>query len=117
MTSLTTDNGNYSLITIKAAKLDASNGPELKSEFVMLNSMGVKNFVVDMSECTYCDSSGLRALLVANRICDDAIGTLILFGLQPDVENIFRLSMLHTMLLIVNTKEEAEALLLKKESM
>ncbi len=117
MTSETTEYGNYSLITIKAPKLDANNGPELKSEFVMLNSRGVKNFVVDMTKCTYCDSSGLRALLVANRLCDDAIGTLILYGIQPDVENIFRLSMLHTMLLIVHTREEAEALLLRKESM
>ncbi len=117
MTSETSEYGNYSLMTIKASTLDASNGPELKSEFVMLNSQGVKNIVVDMSACTYCDSSGLRALLVANRLCDDAIGTLILFGLQPDVENIFRLSMLHTMFLIVHTKEEAEELLLRKESM
>jgi anti-sigma B factor antagonist len=111
------DKINYTLVTVGSEKLDASNAPGLKSEVVLLNSRGVKNIVIDMSRCSYCDSSGLRAILVANRLCDEAIGTLILSGLQPDVENIFRISMLHTMLLIVGKPEEAENLLKKKENL
>lgn len=117
MSFKTTNKGKYAYVSIESDKLDASNAPELKSEFVMLNSQGVRNIVVDMSQCRYCDSSGLRAILVANRLCDDAIGTLIVTGLQPDVENIFRISMLHTVLLITRTPEEAEELLIKKDNM
>lgn len=117
MSFTTTNKGKYAYVSIESDKLDASNAPELKSEFVMLNSQGVRNIVVDMSQCRYCDSSGLRAILVANRLCDDAIGTLIVTGLQPDVENIFRISMLHTVLLITQTPVEAEELLIRKENM
>jgi len=108
---------SFSLVTVTSDKLDANNAPDLKSEFVMLSANGVKNIIVDMSACKYCDSSGLRSLLVANRLCDEAIGTLIISGLQPDVENIFRISMLHTVILITKSVEEAEELLLKKENL
>lgn len=111
------DKGTYALVKVGTEKLDASNAPELKSEFVVLNGNGQKNIVLDLSACQYCDSSGLRAALVANRLCEDAIGTFIISGLQPDVENIFRISMLHTVLLITKTVEEAEELLKKKESL
>lgn len=108
---------NHALVRVLSEKLDANNAPALKSEFVMLSAEQVKNIIVDMTACKYCDSSGLRSILVANRLCDEAIGTLILSGLQPDVENIFRISMLHTVLLITKTVEEAEELLRKKDSL
>ena len=107
----------YILVRVLAEKLDASNAPALKSEFVMLSANGANNVIIDMAACKYCDSSGLRAILVANRLCDEAIGTLIISSLQPDVENIFRISMLHTVLLITKSVEEAEELLARKESM
>jgi len=114
MVAEVTINESYALVKVLSEKLDASNAPDLKSEFVVLSSRGIKNIVVDLSNCRYCDSSGLRSILVANRLCDEAIGTLIITGLQPDVENIFRISMLHTVLLITKSVEEAEELLKKK---
>lgn len=111
------NNSNYTLVKVKDKKLDTTNAPGLKSELVLLNNQGVKNIVLDLSACTYCDSSGLRAVLVANRLCEDAIGTFILCGLQPDVENLVRISMLHTVLLITKTVDEAETLLNKKENL
>ncbi len=117
MVAEVTINESYALVKVLSEKLDASNAPDLKSEFVVLSSRGIKNIVVDLSNCRYCDSSGLRSILVANRLCDEAIGTLIITGLQPDVENIFRISMLHTVLLITKSVEEAEELLKKKENL
>jgi len=105
---------NYTLFRVVAERLDTNNAPDLKTQLVFENNEGVKNFILDLSGCTYCDSSGLRAVLVANRLCEEAIGTFILCGLQPDVENLIRISMLHTVLLITKTVEEAEELLAKK---
>ena len=107
----------YTLIRVKAERLDTNTAPDLKSELVILNNNGDVDIVLDMSECNYCDSSGLRAILVGNRLCEDAIGTFILSGLQPDVENLIRISMLHTVLLITKTVEEAEELLKKKKKL
>ncbi len=108
---------NHTLIKVLAEKLNANNSAELKSQLVVVNGQGEKNIILDLSSCQYCDSSGLRAVLVANRLCEDAIGACVISGLQPDVENIFRISMLHTVLLITQTAEEGEELLRKKETL
>jgi len=110
-------NGNYTLIKVNSDRLDTNNAPDLKSQLVVVNNAGEKNIILDLSSCNYCDSSGLRAVLVANRLCEDAIGTFILAGLQPDVEYLVRISMLHTVLLITKTVNEAEELLARKENL
>jgi len=107
----------HTLVRVKTDRLDTNSAPDLKSEMVVLNNNGETNIILDMSECSYCDSSGLRAILVGNRLCEDAIGTFILSGLQPDVENLIRISMLHTVLLITKTVDEAEELLKKKKKL
>ncbi len=110
-------NGKYTLVKVNTDRLDTNNAPDLKSELVVVNNNGEQNIVLDLSSVNYCDSSGLRAVLVANRICEDAIGTFVLCGLQPDVENLVQISMLHTVLLITKTEEEAKELLDKKENL
>ena len=110
-------NGNHTLVKVNSERLDTNNAPDLKSALVVISNKGEKNIVLDLSSCTYCDSSGLRAVLVANRLCEDAIGTFILCGLQPDVENLVKISMLHTVLLITETTDEAKDLLVKKENL
>ncbi len=109
--------GNYTLVKVNSDRLDTNNAPDLKSELIVVNNGGEKNIVLDLGSVNYCDSSGLRAVLVANRLCEDAIGTFILCGLLPDVDNLVKISMLHTVLLITNTVEEAETLLTKKENL
>ncbi|WP_163717922.1 STAS domain-containing protein [Mangrovibacterium lignilyticum] len=109
-----TKKADHSVIKVLSSKLDTNNAPDLKSELVVLGNENVKNIILDVSECQYIDSSGLSSILVANRLCEDAIGTFILCGLQPDVEHLIRLSMLHTVLLITKSVDEAEALLVKK---
>ena len=109
--------GNYTLVKVNSDRLDTNNAPDLKSELIVINNGGEKNIILDLSSVTYCDSSGLRAVLVANRLCEDAIGTFILCGLQPDVENLVKISMLHTVLLITDNVKEADDLLMKKENL
>ena len=108
---------DYTLIKVLNDRLDSNNAPDLKSELVVISTTGEKNIVLDVSNCEYCDSSGLSAILVANRLCEDAIGTFILTGLQPDVEQIIRISMLHTVLIITRTVDEAVHLLSEKEKL
>ncbi len=110
-------NWNHTLVKVNSNRLDTNNAPDLKSTLVVISNKGEKNIILDLSSCNYCDSSGLRAVLVANRLCEDAIGTFILCGLQPDVENLVNISMLHTVLLITKTADEAKELLEKKENL
>jgi len=115
MQSEVTKRDQYTLIQVNSERLDANNAPELKSQAVVVNGQGERNIVIDLSQCKYCDSSGLRAILVTNRLCEDAIGGCVICGLQTEVENIFRISMLQTVLLITKTVDEAEMLLKRKK--
>ena len=108
---------DYTLVKVLNERLDTNNAPDLKSELVGISANGEKNIILDISNCEYCDSSGLSAILVANRLCEDSIGTFILTGLQTDVEQIIRISMLHTVLIITKTVDEAANLLKEKEKL
>jgi anti-sigma B factor antagonist len=106
---------DYTVVKILVERLDINNAPDLKSELVAVSAKGEKNIILDVSACEYCDSSGLSAILVANRLCEEALGTFILTGLQRDVEQIIRISMLHTVLVITRTAEEAAEILHEKD--
>lgn len=97
----------YTLIALEEEKLDSSVSPNLKSELVTLNAEGVRNMVLDLTKVKYTDSSGLSAILVANRICKDSGGTLALVGVSDHTLKLIRLSQLESVLNIVPTREEA----------
>ena len=69
---------NVSTITCLIEKLDTLVAPELKSQFVLLDSNGESNFIIDMSSVKYCDSSGLSALLVGNRFAKSSKGSFVI---------------------------------------
>jgi anti-sigma B factor antagonist len=82
------DKGRYTLVTSNVDKLDTTCAPELKSELVYLNKTGVRNVLIDLTNTRYCDSSGLSALLVANRLCKSVNGSLVVCGLQEPVQKL-----------------------------
>lgn len=98
---------NFTQIEVLIDKLDTHIAPSLKSELVLIAGNGEKNIILDLSNCRYCDSSGLSAILVANRLCKNANGTFVLSGLQTAVERLITISQLDTVLNITKTVEEA----------
>jgi len=98
---------NFTVIKINSDKLDSILAPTLKSELVILNSEGIKNIFIDLSSTRYCDSSGLSAILIGNRLCKESEGVLVLSGLQEPVKKIIAISKLDTILNISNTLTEA----------
>jgi anti-anti-sigma factor len=100
----------YTVITLQAEKLDSNLAPALKSELVVLNTDGVKSIVIDLTNTRYCDSSGLSAILVANRLCKNSNGIFVLTGLQEPVKKLISISQLDTILNITATLPEAAEL-------
>jgi anti-anti-sigma factor len=98
---------NYTLIQVLEEKLDTHIAPTLKSELVLVSGNGEKNIVLDLSKCRYCDSSGLSAILVANRLCKNANGVFVLTGLNDAVERLITISQLDTVLNITGSLDEA----------
>lgn len=97
---------NYTLIQVMEEKLDTHIAPNLKSELVLVSGNGEKNIILDLAKVRYCDSSGLSAILVANRLCKNANGTFVLTGLNEAVERLITISQLDTVLNITNTVDE-----------
>ncbi|NOQ72249.1 MAG: anti-sigma factor antagonist [Crocinitomix sp.] len=101
---------NYTLVSAQVEKLDATNAPELKAIFLLLNKSSVNNIVLDLSKSKYCDSSGLSSILIGNRLCKDTGGTFVLSGLQANVQKLIQISQLHKVLNIVAIYDEADAI-------
>ena len=97
----------YSLISLNEEKLDSSISPLLKSEFITMNAEGFRNIILDLSKTKISDSSGLSAILVANRLCSGDEGIFILTGLTEHVSKLVKISQLDTVLTIMPTVTEA----------
>ncbi len=97
----------YTLVTIEAEKLDTQVAPGLKTDLVVLKSEGVKNIIIDLSNTRYCDSSGLSAILIANRLCKESGGTFVICGVQDPVMKLISISQLDSILNITPTAQEA----------
>jgi len=102
---------NHTLIKVLEEKLDTHIAPTLKSELVLISGNGEKNIILDLGNCRYCDSSGLSAILVANRLCKNANGTFVLTGLNDAVERLITISQLDTVLNITRSVDEGANLI------
>jgi anti-anti-sigma factor len=97
----------YALITLEEENLNSLMAPDLKSEFVFLRNEGVRNLIFNMAHVKYVDSSGLSAILTANRLWKD-YGSFIITGVvHPSVEKLIKISRLDTILTLIPTVEES----------
>lgn len=88
----TKKNGDAVVLRLKERKLDASISPELKGEFLILCDGKTKHLILDLSDVEFCDSSGLSALLIAERKMREQGGSVRLVGLQKKVMNLIKIS-------------------------
>ncbi len=106
---------NYTVIEVLAEKLDTHIAPKIKSELVMVAGNGEKNIILNLANCRYCDSSGLSAILIANRLCKNSKGTFVLTGLQTAVDRLIEISQLDTVLNITESVNEGITLIKKEQ--
>jgi len=98
---------NFVIIEANVEKLDSLVAPELKASLVALGQENFKHVIVNLENTKYCDSSGLSALLVGNRLTKAVEGAFIICNLQPSVNKMIEISQLHTVLNI--TEDEPSA--------
>ncbi|MBK7475610.1 MAG: STAS domain-containing protein [Haliscomenobacter sp.] len=97
----------YTVFSVQEENLNSLVAPDLKSEFVILFNEGINNLIVDLSAVQYVDSSGLSAILTADRIWKD-LGSFVLTGIEyPSVKKLIEISRLDTVLTIIPTLDEA----------
>jgi len=107
-------NLNYkgAIVTVssKVEKLDASNASDLKSQLLHLSKTNHNQIILDLSDTKYCDSSGLSAILMGNRLCKDTNGEFVLCGLQDNVLKMIKIAQLDKVIKHVSSVDEAISL-------
>ncbi|PHN06591.1 STAS domain-containing protein [Flavilitoribacter nigricans] len=98
---------NYSIFTLDEENLNSILAPDLKSKFVVLSNEGVQNLIFNLTNVKFVDSSGLSAILTANRLWK-SLGSFVLTGIDhPSVQKLIQISRLNTVLTIIPTLEES----------
>jgi anti-sigma B factor antagonist len=87
-------------LKLKEKKLDTTIAPELKGEFLILCKPKVETLIVDLSDVEFCDSSGLSALLIADRKMKEHGGTVKLLNVHKKVMALLKISMLERLFTI-----------------
>ena len=96
------------ILTIHERKIDALVSAELKAEFLVLCKPKVcSKLIIDMSEVQFCDSSGLSAMLIADRTMREHGGTVHLVHVHQKVLDLMKISQLDRVFQIHSTVPEA----------
>lgn len=105
----------YISISLVEDKLLSSNSKDFKESILDPAHASYRNFIVDLSNVKYIDSSGLSAVLLAYKSCKAKKGLMVLCGLNDAVKSLIKISQLDTILSIVSTYEEARDLIMMEE--
>lgn len=105
----------YTILSLEEENLNTLLAPELKSQFVIMHNEGVKNLILDLSSVKFVDSSGLSAILTANRLWNSE-GTFVLTGVEHgSVKKLMEISRVNTVLTILPTLTESIDYVLMEE--
>ena len=102
--------GDITVFKLNEKRLDTSISGLLKGEFTMILKVeGVNKLIVDLSEVESCDSSGLSAILVANRIISANEGQIRLAAPSEKVHTLIKITQLDRVVPGTDTVEHALA--------
>jgi anti-sigma B factor antagonist len=98
----------YSVLRLEEENLNSTIAPELKTQVLQIAMDGAESLILDISQVNYVDSSGLSAILTANRIWADLKGSFVLTGIvSKSVANLIQISRLDTILTIIPSLSES----------
>ncbi len=100
-------NEQYTVFTLLEENLNSIMAPLLKSEFIIARNEGIGNFILDVSNVKFIDSSGLSSILTANRLWK-GYGSFVITGIDhPSVKKLIEISRLDSVLEIIPTIQES----------
>lgn len=97
----------YAVFTLHEENLNSLLAPDLKAEFKVIYEESIPNFILDLSDVKFVDSSGLSAILTAKRLWED-VGTFVLTGINnSNVKKLIEISKLDSVLTILPSVDES----------
>lgn len=101
-----TEKSGIRILTIETDHLDALNFDEIKNNMIT-NSEGAEKVVLNLSNITFVDSSGLGAILTAFRQISSSQGKLVIAEPRESVKVLFKLVRLSHMINVYESVDEA----------
>ncbi len=80
------------LVMELSGRLDTNAAPKLIADIDESLVEGVKSFVLNMADCDYVASSGLRAILGAQKKMNSLQGTMVVKNVVSDVMEVFEMT-------------------------
>lgn len=105
----------YVIIQPHVDLIDGDTAPKIKSEFLLHNTGGHRNIVLDLSDVKEADSTGLRTILLAHRLCKAAGGIFVLICANDQIRALIGMCNLDTVLTLVPSISEAEDIIFMTE--
>ena len=99
------------LLTPIVSAYEASTATQLKRKATELLTKSTHNVILNLSKVNHMDSFGLDSILSILKACKELGGTLVLLNPNSTVLQLIQLTRLTTILSVVETQEEALALL------
>lgn len=100
--------GDITIFKLNEKRLDTNISGLVKGEFTLLLKVeGVNKLIIDLSEVETCDSSGLSALLVANRILQTNDGYIRIAAPSEKVHTLIKITQLDRVLPVCDTVDDA----------
>jgi anti-sigma B factor antagonist len=100
--------GKVTILKLHGRKLDSTVAPELKAEFLVLcKPKTTTKLIIDLKEVQFCDSSGLSALLIADRTMRQHGGMVYLVHVHDKVMDLMKITQLDRMFMINKNVEDA----------
>ncbi len=99
---------DITIFKLNEKKLNSTISGMLKGEFTILcQAESVRKLIVDLNDVEMCDSSGLSALLLAQRQIREKGGAIRLINVNEKIESLIKLSFLENVLPICQSQKEA----------
>jgi len=99
---------SYIVFSINEENVNSVLAPDLKAKFILLANEGNPSMILDVSQVSYIDSSGLSAILTANRLWKGQNKEFVLTGIDsPSVKKLIEISRLGTVLSIQDNLQSA----------
>ncbi len=98
---------DVSLFRVNVPRATMNEAEEFKFSLSEEINNGVKNLVVDLSDCDYIDSTFLGTLVVTLKKVTAQGGDLRLIGFKPAVRSMFELTRMYRVFETFESKDEA----------
>src|SRR5271169_3195575 len=102
--------GDVFIAKVLESRIAADVAARFKEDLIEYVTNGHRTFVLDLSEVTFIDSSGLGALIASLKVIG-ADGELALCGARETVASMFKLTRMNKVFRMFNTPEDAAAAL------